>query len=139
MNQFPAGDFDADQDPANRRERPRLPLIFRVTCVIYSDPNPDVWITDVSQSGCRLFAHAGMFREGESLVVVRPDGERHRGKVAWVSGERAGVRFDAALPHLALKQLLASSQMGDRALSELEPLIDQFGRKLAPLIRLSRL
>lgn len=138
MTQSATGDHEFDPSVANRRERDRSPLIFRVTCVTYCDPAPDVWLTDVSLSGCRLFAREGMFRDGESIVIVRPDGERHRGEVAWVSKEKAGVRFDVVLPQAALNELVASAQMLARATNDSEPLVDNFGRKLAPLIPLSR-
>jgi hypothetical protein len=79
-----------------------------------------------------------MFRGGETVVIVRPDGERHRGEVAWVAGEKAGVQFDFVLPRLALKRLLSASEKGDRPAKDVEPLVDRFGRKLAPLERLVR-
>jgi hypothetical protein len=134
----PGNDEPGQADSADRRERDRLPALVPITCVVCYDQTPNVWLIDISQTGCRLFARAGVFRDGEEVFIVRPDGERHRGEIAWVSGQNAGVQFDFVLPQLAFKRLLTASGTVDRPTRDVERLVDQFGRKVAPLEPLAR-
>jgi hypothetical protein len=127
-------DKDGQIGAPERRAGERLPLILQAQCLVGYDRSSDVWLIDVSPSGCQLFACAGLLESGQEVVIHRNGDERHCGQVVWASGMKAGVRFDPAIPEDLLEQLLTGQP---NPLAEPAPdsakLVDRFGRELAPL------
>jgi hypothetical protein len=130
---------DAPVGEDDRRDGTRFPLLLTAQCIKRDGKEMQVWLTDISHTGCQIFACAESLTRQESVVVVSYGDECRSGSVAWTEGMKAGVRFDLALPALTIKQLLTAKPSSSRpAERDFDRPVDQFGRKLAPLPRLGR-
>lgn len=134
-----ANDMGGPAGASDRRAASRQAILLNAQCLVDPDHSSEVWLTDISNCGCQLFTHAGLLQGGKDVVILTYTGERRTGQVAWVSGMRAGLRFDLALPSVALEQLLTArpcrSLRPERGFGGLK---DHFGRELAPLPDLAR-
>ena len=126
--------FTGNSTRTDRRLEARLPLVFGVKCTLDLGQDLDVFVMNISQSGCLVFAQAGLLRSEQHITLFRAGAEMRQGQVAWTSGTKAGVRFDLGISANYLDQLFAA-QLPKVAS---DPFIDQFGRALAPLPGLGR-
>ena len=123
-------------------------MLLNVHCRIASGLSPEVWLTNLSPTGCQLILRAGILHLSQRIVitpqdttsppgrrssdakVVRPP-QRLAGIVRWVFEDRAGVQFDEPLDEETVAQLLAAKPVSavppERARNEF---VDQFGRPL---------
>ena len=122
-----------------RRDGARFPLLLNAQCITVDGQELQVWLTDISHTGCQIFTCAESLKGQRAVVLVGYGDDGRAGEVAWASGMKAGVRFDLALSTLALNQLLTAKPVPPcKAELECDRPVDQFGRKLAPLPQLSR-
>lgn len=133
-------DTSKSNGEANRRVTDRLPLVLNAQCLVGYDQASAVWLIDISQQGCQLFTSAGTLEDGQDIVILRNGGGRHQGRVVWVSGMKAGVRFRDAISTERLEHLLNLPPDQSREVSsDSDRILDRFGRELAPLpIRATR-
>jgi hypothetical protein len=127
-----------ERDIANRRSSDRIAVVLGVECLLDPERRSDVWLIDLSASGCQLFASSGLFQASQEIVLLRATGESHRGRVAWTDGMKAGVMFDLALSNAALGSLLETPVASPSPAPVFDRLTDRFGRDLAPLPALRR-
>jgi hypothetical protein len=57
----------------------------------------DVILSNISEDGCGVTAQEGLLRPGQLIVVRLQSFEGLPGRVCWVRGKRAGVKFDRPL------------------------------------------
>lgn len=127
-----------EHDIANRRASDRIAVVLGMECLLDSERRSDVWLLDLSASGCQLFAASGLFEDSQDIVLLRAIGESYAGRVAWTHGMKAGVAFDLALSNAALGSLLQMPSAFLGPAPVFDRLTDRFGRDLAPLPTLRR-
>jgi hypothetical protein len=135
----PGGSADEPIGDAERREGTRFPLLLNARCIRRDGREMQVWLTDISRTGCQIFACAELLKRQDTVVVLSCGDESRSGEIAWAEGPKAGVRFDLALPPFTIKHLLSARPKPVRQTeySDDRP-VDQFGRKLAPLPPIAR-
>lgn len=75
------------------RGNERHPISLRGKCRTGRGLRDDVWISDISESGCCISTN-GLHLSSGSPLVVRPDGlEGMISEVRWTEGLKAGVQF----------------------------------------------
>lgn len=129
------GQDDLDKEAAgssDRREEDRLSLVLNARCQFGQKQLSEVWLIDVSTTGCQLFNRPGLFRTGQQVVISHWHDRGFRGEVVWATDMKAGVRFASALPGDAIEGLLGASPSLLPVRHNDVP-VDQFGRELAPL------
>lgn len=57
----------------------------------------DVILSNLSEDGCGITAQEGLLRPGQLVVVRLQSLEGLPGRICWVRGKRAGVKFDRPL------------------------------------------
>ena len=67
------------------------------SCRISLGRASDVILSNLSVDGCCITAQEGLLRPGQLVVVRLQSFEGLPGKVCWVRGKRAGVKFDRPL------------------------------------------
>lgn len=114
----------------NRRGGSRKTLLLNARCRVSLGNSAEVWLLDLSTSGCRLFGRAGLLRLGQA-VMIRPEGlEAHAGTVMWVSGEQAGVHFEQTLHPAVVDHLTSAKPPSQPKAVPLDSWVDKFGRRL---------
>jgi hypothetical protein len=109
----------------NARQSIRYPVWVSATCRTSLGSTSDVILSNLSVDGCGLTTAEGLLRPKQQIVIRLQSIEPLPGKVCWVRGERAGVKFDRPLygpvvEHLVRAQLTAAPagapamQLGDR-------------------------
>ena len=96
----------------NSRQSIRYPVWLTASCRTSLGSASDVILSNLSTDGCGLATAEGLLRPGQQIVVRLQSIESLPGKVCWVRGKRAGVRFDRPLygpvvEHLVKVQLSA--------------------------------
>ena len=123
----------------DRRREGRQRLLTEVRCRLAPGQSPEVWLTEISVTGCQILVREGLIAQDQS-VVIKPTGiEGLPGRVKWLLGEAAGIEFEQPLHAAVLAHLLT----GGRAPSTYKgsEFVDQFGRRMpsrAPLAPSSR-
>jgi len=123
-------------------------MLLNVHCRIASGLSPEVWLTNLSQTGCQLILRAGILHISQRIVImpqetarpqarrsgdekIAPQPQRLPGTVKWTFEDRAGVQFDDPLDEETVARLLAAKPKSavppERARNEF---VDQFGRPL---------
>lgn len=130
----PVGSDNEPEGDDERREATRFPLLLNAQCIKRDGSEMQVWLTDISQTGCQIFTCAEALTQKNAVVVLSYGDECRSGEIAWAAGTKAGVRFDLALPPLTVKHLLSArpSPLRQTEYRNDRP-VDRFGRKLAPL------
>ncbi|MCW1430200.1 PilZ domain-containing protein [Novosphingobium sp. JCM 18896] len=118
---------------ADRRTSERFPLLIDSRCTIGGGRTADVWLIDISRTGCQVFNYPGPFSPGAGVIVFDRHGEGVAGNVAWVSGTKAGVKFEIVLSDENFARIQERPPSAPSATEDLDPMVDQFGRVLAPL------
>jgi hypothetical protein len=127
-------DEAAADSAAERRDGTRFPLLLNAQCIKPDGGEVQVWLTDISQTGCQIFTCADALTRKDAAIVLSYGDERRSGEIAWIAGMKAGVRFDLAIPPLAISHLLTARPSAPRQMKYyLDEPVDRFGRKLAPL------
>lgn len=99
-------------------------------CRVSFGNSAEVWLLDVSTTGCRVFGRAGLLRLDQT-VIIRPHGlEPQSGTVVWVAGEQAGVHFEHPLHPSVVDHLTSASPPSQPKAAPRESLVDKFGRRL---------
>jgi len=121
-------------------------MLLNVHCRIASGLSPEVWLTNLSTTGCQLILRAGILHLSQRIVITPqeatkqparrsgdapPPPQHLPGTVRWVFEDRAGIQFDEPLDDETVKRLLAAKPISaappERARNEF---VDQFGRPL---------
>jgi hypothetical protein len=135
----PAASDDQPAGDAERREVTRFPLLLNAQCINHDGREVQVWLIDISQTGCQIFTGAALLTRQDAEIVLSYGDESRSGEVAWTAGMKAGVRFDLALPPLVISQLLTAKPSAPLQMEYCRDwLVDKFGRKLAPLPPLAK-
>ena len=117
-----------------RRKHPRLDTIQEGDCINLVVKLPEVWLIDLTVSGCQVIIQEGHLAPGQQ-VVIRP--ENFAGLpavVRWVHEDRAGLEFVSELSAATFDHLIQSKLNVEQceAVSSVD-FIDQFGRILPGL------
>jgi hypothetical protein len=114
---------------ADQRGAPRARLTVDAPCSVTPGTWPQVWLTDLSLSGCRLKVPGSPFSAGHRAVVNVKRLDGLSGTVVWSHRGAVGIRFDKPL-HEAVRLFLLSAPMADT--TGFSNLSDHFGRPLPP-------
>jgi len=79
------------------RQSIRYPVWLTASCRISLGRASDVILSNLSVDGCGVTAQEGLLRPGQLVVVRMLSLEGLPGRVCWVRGKRAGVKFDRPL------------------------------------------
>jgi len=79
------------------RQSIRYPVWLTATCRTSLGRVSDVILSNLSADGCGITAQEGLLRPGQQIVVRLQSIEGLPGRVCWVKGKRAGVKFDRPL------------------------------------------
>ncbi|MGZ3270007.1 MAG: PilZ domain-containing protein [Croceibacterium sp.] len=79
-----------------RRSAERLTIEVSLTCRMPARPLRSV-VRDISHHGCRIEVSAGQIELGGTALLELPGVGHVSGRVVWIHGKAAGVRFDRAL------------------------------------------
>lgn len=91
-----AGEMDENQSLVERRAAERSPITVSLTCRMPASPRPAT-IRDVSRDGCRIEVPGAPMELGATALLELPGAAKISGRIVWVHGRTAGVRFDRAL------------------------------------------
>jgi PilZ domain len=96
------------------RKSIRYPVFLTASCRNSMGRRSDVILSDISEDGCGITVAEGLLKAGQLVVVRLESLEALSGQVAWVRGNRAGVKFERPLygpvvEHLVRVQLTAAS------------------------------
>jgi hypothetical protein len=95
------------------RQSMRYPVWVMANCRGSMGRLSDIILSDLSTDGCGVTAAEGLVKPGQ-LIVVRLQGlEGLAGRVVWVKGKKAGVKFERPLygpvvEHIVKVQLTAA-------------------------------
>jgi hypothetical protein len=112
----------------DRRTPGRTRLPMDVLCRIAPGRSPEVWLTEISLSGCQLKIRAGLLTARQYVAIKPPDIESLPGTVRWVQGGAAGVQFERPLHEAVLRHLLYEPPQSPAPRSH--QFVDRFGRPL---------
>jgi hypothetical protein len=113
---------------SDRRTLGRTRLPMDVLCRIAPGRSPEVWLTEISLSGCQLKIRAGLLTARQFVAIKPPDIEGLPGTVRWVQGGAAGVQFERPLHEAVLRHLLYEPPQSPAPRSH--QFVDRFGRPL---------
>lgn len=114
----------------NRRGGSRKTLLLNARCRVSLGNSAEVWLLDLSTTGCRVFGRAGLLRLGQA-IMIRPEGlAAQPGTVVWVAGEQAGVHFEQHLHPSVVDHLTSAKPASQPKAAPLDSLVDKFGRRL---------
>ena len=118
----------------DRRTTDRKKTRQEVRCLTSLGPLPEIWLYDLSLSGCQVVMQNGRLTDGQ-VLTIRPEGiESLAATVRWVEGDRAGIEFAFPLYPSVFDRLLKSKiDPDDVRRLESHELTDRFGRLMAPL------
>lgn len=99
-----------------------------VLCRIAPGRSREVWLTEISTTGCQVRFRKGLLAERQ-YVVIKPQGiEGLSGAVRWVLGEMAGIQFERPIHEAVLRLLLY--EPAPRPAPRDNGFVDRFGRRL---------
>ena len=75
----------------------RYPVWLTATCRGSTGRMSDIILTDLSTDGCGVTTGEGLLKPGQLVVVRLQSLEGLAGKVVWVKGKKAGVKFERPL------------------------------------------
>lgn len=119
---------------SERRTTNRKKIRKEVRCLTSLGPLPEVWLSDLSLSGCQVVMRNGQLTAGQ-ILMIRPEGlESLEATVRWVITDRAGIEFAYPL-HPSVFDHLLKSKIDSDDIPQLasHDFTDQFGRLLPPL------
>lgn len=93
-----------------RRQADRQRMRMNVRCRIAPGQSPEVWLTEISITGCQIGVREGLLAAGRYVVIKAGGLEGLPGTVRWVLGEAAGIEFEQPLHPAVLDHLLSGSQ-----------------------------
>lgn len=103
-------------------------MLMEVRCRIAPGQSPEVWLTEISVTGCQILVREGLLSQGQ-YVVIKPKGiEGVPGVVRWLLGEAAGVEFERPL-HAAVLAHLLNGQYAQNPYPSGD-FVDRFGRRM---------
>lgn len=115
----------------DRRTESRRPILLNVRCRIAAGLSPEVWLTNLSDTGCQLILRAGVLMVDQHIVIEPRELEGVPGLVKWTAETRAGIAFDIPLDQAMIDCLLATKPTAasppERGRDEF---VDRFGRPL---------
>jgi hypothetical protein len=79
-----------------RRAAERIPVSLNLTCRIPASPCRAI-IHDISHRGCKVEVPGGPVELGGTALMELPTAARIMGRVVWVKGRTAGIRFERSL------------------------------------------
>jgi hypothetical protein len=79
-----------------RRAAERIPVSLSLTCRVPASPCRAT-IHDISHHGCRIEVPGGPVELGGTALMELSTGSRMVGRVVWVKGRTAGIRFERSL------------------------------------------
>jgi PilZ domain-containing protein len=79
-----------------RRAVERIPISLNLTCRIPASPCRAI-IHDISHRGCKVELPGGPVELGGTALMELPTAARVMGRVVWVKGRTAGIRFERSL------------------------------------------
>lgn len=85
-------------------------MLMNVRCRIAPGQSPEVWLTEISLTGCQIGVREGLLTEGRYVVIKAQGLEGLPGTVRWSLGEAAGIEFEQPLHPAVLAHLLGGSQ-----------------------------
>ena len=83
-----------------RRAAERIPVSLSLTCRIPASPCRAT-IHDISYRGCKLEVPGSVVELGGTALMELPGSARIMGRVMWVKGRTAGIRFERSLDKAA--------------------------------------
>ena len=91
----------------------RYPVWITANCRGSMGRASDIILSDLSTEGCGVTAAEGLLKQGQLVVVRMQSLEGLAGRVVWVKGTKAGVKFERPLygpvvEHLVKVQLNAA-------------------------------
>lgn len=84
-------------------------MLMDVRCRIAPGQSPEVWLTEISVTGCQLAMREGVLTVGQYVVIKAKGLEGLPGTVRWILGEAAGIEFEQPLHPAVLSHLLRGS------------------------------
>lgn len=117
-----------------RRRSKRRCTNDEVRCLTSNGPLPEVWLVDLSTSGCQVVMRNGILRLGQSLLIRPESIEALAGTVRWINKDRAGIEFAFAL-HPSVFDHLLKAKVDPTHVAHFkdEQFQDRFGRAMPPL------
>ena len=118
----------------DRRKHARLDTNQEVDCRNLEGKLPEVWLVDLTISGCQVIVREGQLVLGQQ-VVIRPDGfDGLAAIVRWMRDDRAGIEFASELDSSVFDHLIESklNVQQSEAITSLN-FTDRFGRILPGL------
>ena len=79
------------------RNAVRHPVWLTASCRTSLGSATDVILSDLSTEGCAVNLAASLLRVGQQVAIRMSSLESLPGRVRWVKGRRAGVKFDRPL------------------------------------------
>lgn len=76
-----------------RRARPRNEANVKLSCRVPARPR-SAELQDVSREGCRLRLNGSHAEFGATALIDLPSAPEFPGRVVWINGNIAGIRFD---------------------------------------------
>lgn len=83
-----------------RRAEDRIPISLSLTCRIPASPCRAT-IHDISHRGCKLEVPGKPVELGGTALMELPGSARVTGRVVWIKGRTAGIRFERSLNRAA--------------------------------------
>ncbi len=118
----------------DRRKHPRLETNQKADCRDTDGLLPEVWLVDLTVSGCQVIIGKGHLAVGQK-VVIRPDGfEGLPAAVRWIEDDRAGIEFASDLYPAVFDHLIeAKLNVQQFEAVSVMSFTDRFGRTLPEL------
>lgn len=118
----PAHDDSETDSFSERRSAPRALIIADLEIVPDQVCDRTLYVTDISQTGCRLFLKSHALRTGQYVALKFAHLGHVSGCVEWVTQTTVGVKFDAPL-HVAVYDFIVreKGKRGDSGQTGGEP------------------
>lgn len=113
----------------DRRRDGRQRIQMSVRCRIAPGQSPEVWLTEISVTGCQIAIREGLLTLGQPVVIKAKGLEGLPGAVRWVLNESAGIAFEQPLHPAVLDHLLDGGSPPPTTYRPAE-FVDQFGRRM---------
>ena len=106
-----------------RRRQERTETNVHLSCRMPAMPCRAI-VHDLSHSGCRIELGDANIELGGTALLDFPEASRFPGRVVWISGKQAGIRFERRLSGLAAVALGLDQPEEPAAAEPLEPAED---------------
>jgi hypothetical protein len=118
----------AERTMSERRRDERRRMLMSGRCRIAPGQSPEVWLIEISRSGCQITVREGLLARGQHVLIKTGGIAGLAGTVRWTRGEVAGIEFDEPLQAPLLELMVCGCP--DTGECEPSELVDQFGRRM---------